>query len=105
MTIRTMRTIKKEIVKVYLKFLEKCNNLNMESCTYILNTIIMPLGTLLEDFKNCIPETKEQEFVALFTVVLEKLSIVIDSNFLSNLLEMIFSSSLPLITTDFNSFP
>jgi hypothetical protein len=66
---------------------------------------VLPLGTLLEDFKNCIPETKEQEFVALFTVVLEKLSIVIDSNFLSNLLEMIFSSSLPLITTDFNSFP
>lgn len=105
MTIRVMRTIKKDIVKIYLRFLEKCNNINPDSCTYILNNIIVPLGALLEDFKNCIPETKEQEFVALFTVVLEKLCLVIDSNFLSNLLEMIFSSSLPLITTDFNSFP
>jgi hypothetical protein len=55
MTVRVMRTIKKEIVKIYLKFLEKCNNLNLESCNYILNNIIVPLGTLLEDFKNCIP--------------------------------------------------
>ena len=30
---------------------------------------------------------------------------VITPDFLSNLLDMIFSSSLPLITTDFNSFP
>jgi hypothetical protein len=60
MTVRVMRTIKKEIVKIYLKFLEKCNNINPESSIYILTNIIMPLGTLLEDFKNCIPETKEQ---------------------------------------------
>lgn len=60
MTIRIMRTIKKEIVKIYLKFLEKCNNINLDSSTYILLNIIVPLGALLEDFKNCIPETKEQ---------------------------------------------
>lgn len=30
---------------------------------------------------------------------------VLDSDFLTKLLEMIFTSSLPLITSDFNSFP
>lgn len=105
MTIRVMRTIKKQIVKIYMRFLEKCNNLDQNSANFILCQIVMPLGDLLQDFKNCIPETKEQEFVALFTVVLEKLHLVIDSKFLSTLLDMIFASSLPLITTDFNSFP
>ena len=28
MTVRIMRTLKKEIIKVYLKFMEKCDNLN-----------------------------------------------------------------------------
>jgi len=50
-------------------------------------------------------ETKEQEFVSLFTAVLEKIYMVLTPAFLTNLLEMIFSSSLPLITTDFNSYP
>jgi hypothetical protein len=58
MTIRVMRTIKKQIVKIYLKFLEKCNNLDQIAANYILGQIVMPLGDLLEDFKNCIPETK-----------------------------------------------
>ena len=58
MTIRVMRTIKKQIVKIYLRFLERCNNLDQNSANYILGKIVMPLGDLLEDFKNCIPETK-----------------------------------------------
>jgi exportin-1 len=43
--------------------------------------------------------------VALFTAVLEKLHVVVSPDFLTKLLEMIFTSSLPLITSDFNSFP
>lgn len=55
MTIRVMRTIKKQIVKIYMRFLEKCNNLDQNSANYILGQIVMPLGDLLQDFKNCIP--------------------------------------------------
>ena len=105
MTVKIMRSIKKQVIKIYIKYLQKCVNLNPEQANYILSVFIFPLGTLLKDFENCIPETKEQEFVALFTVVLEKLYMVIAPDFLSNLLDMIFRSSLPLITTDFNSFP
>lgn len=50
--------------------LEKCNNLTFQQASHILNTFIFPLGELLHDFKQCIPETKDQEFVALFTAVL-----------------------------------
>jgi hypothetical protein len=70
MTIRIMRTIKKEIIKVYLRLLEKCNNLTPEQANYMLNKFIFPLGSLLKDFQDCMPETKEQEFVALFTAIL-----------------------------------
>jgi hypothetical protein len=47
MSVRMMRTIKKEVLKVYHKFFDKCNNINFESCSYMLNTIIVPLGSLL----------------------------------------------------------
>ena len=79
--------------------------MTQEQANHVLERFIFPLGELLNDFKECIPETKDQEFVALFTVVLEKLYMVLNSDFLTKLLEMIFTSSLPLITSDFNSFP
>ena len=105
MTVRNMRVVKKEVIKVYTRMLQRCDELTYAQATHILNNFIIPLGELLSDFKECIPETKEQEFVALFTVVLEKLNMVLSHEFLSRLIEMIFTSSLPLITSDFNSFP
>ena len=105
MTVRSMRQIKKEVIKVYTRLLEKCNDLSYPQANHILNNFIFPLGELLLDFENSMPETKEQEFVTLFTAVLEKLNAVIETEFLAKLIEMIFQSSLPLITSDFNSFP
>ena len=58
MTIKTMRSIKKEVIKIYLKYLEKCNNLNNDQAGYILDSFIFPLGNLLKDFQDCMPETK-----------------------------------------------
>lgn len=77
MTVRNMRLVKKQVIKVYTRMLERCNDLNPNHATHILNTFIYPLGELLTDFQNCMPETKEQEFVLLFTVVLEKLNMVL----------------------------
>lgn len=105
MTFRNMRLVKKQIIKVYTRMIERCNDLNVQHASNILNSFIYPLGELLNDFQQCIPQTKEQEFVALFTVVLEKLNMVLTTDFLSKLIQMIFTSSLPLITSDFNSFP
>ena len=105
MTVKMMRLVKKGIIRVYTHMLTKCSELTYEQGNHILNNFIFPLGELLNDFKDCSPETKDQEFVALFTVVLEKLNMVLNNDFLTKLLEMIFTSSLPLITSDFNSFP
>mgnify|MGYP003502273203 CR=1 FL=1 len=85
MVVKTMRAIKKHAIKIYIRYLEKCNDLNQEQAVYVLNTFVFPLGTLLKDFEDSIPETKEQEGVALFTVVLEKLHAVISPWFLSTL--------------------
>ncbi len=60
MTVKTMRMVKKEIIKVYTRMLEKCNDLTFQQANHILNTFIFPLGELLHDFKQCIPETKDQ---------------------------------------------
>lgn len=45
-----MRAIKKQVVKIYIRFLEKCNDLNPQQAEYILSIFIFPLGTLLKDF-------------------------------------------------------
>lgn len=50
-----MRAIKKQVIKVYIKYLEKCTDLNAQQAQYILNTFIFPLGNLLKDFEDCIP--------------------------------------------------
>lgn len=50
LTVKSMRSIKKGVLKIYLKYLQKCNNLNPDQADYILNTFIFPLGTLLKDF-------------------------------------------------------
>jgi hypothetical protein len=55
-----MRAIKKQAIKIYVRYLEKCNDLNPQQAQYILTNFIFPLGTLLKDFENCIAETKEQ---------------------------------------------
>ena len=105
MTVKMMRNIKRQVIKIYIRYLQKCGDLDQPKSQYILENYIFPLGTLLQDFAQSIPETKEQEFVALFTAVLEKLYLALTPDFLSNLINLIFQSSLPLITTDFNSFP
>jgi hypothetical protein len=55
MTVRNMRMVKKEIIKVYTRMLERCNDLNFQQATHILNTFIYPLGELLNEFQQCIP--------------------------------------------------
>ena len=79
MTVKNMRSIKKQILLIFIKVLENCNSLDHTKANFILKQIIFPLGDLLEDFNKCIAETKEQEFVSLFTVVLEKFYLVIDA--------------------------
>ena len=58
MTFRNMRLVKKQIIKVYTRMLERCNDIQAQHANHILNTFIYPLGELLNDFQQCIPETK-----------------------------------------------
>jgi hypothetical protein len=60
MTVKMMLHTKKAVIRVYTRMLEKCNDLNFEHASNILNTFIFPLGELLNDFKQCSPETKDQ---------------------------------------------
>jgi peroxiredoxin family protein len=60
MTVRAMRLVKKEVIKVYTRMLEKANDINYQQATHFLNKFIFPLGELLTDFQQSIPETKEQ---------------------------------------------
>lgn len=47
MTVRNMRLVKKEIIKVYTRMLERCNELNLNQANHILSNFIYPLGELL----------------------------------------------------------
>lgn len=56
--VKAMRAIKKQVIKIYARYLEKCNDLSKHQADYILSNFIFPLGTLLKDFENCTAETK-----------------------------------------------
>lgn len=60
MTVKAMRMVKREIIKVYTRMLEKCNDLSSQHAESILNTFIFPLGELLDEFQRSSPETKDQ---------------------------------------------
>lgn len=49
-TVRIMRAIKKEIIRVYIRLLEKCNDLTPMLSERILVQFVFPLGPLLKDF-------------------------------------------------------
>lgn len=51
--VKSMRAIKKQVIKIYARYLEKCNDLSKQQAEYILSNFIFPLGTLLKDFENC----------------------------------------------------
>ncbi len=53
MSVKLMRAVKKEAIKIYIRFIENCDHLDSAKAEYILNKIIFPLGDLLEDFKHC----------------------------------------------------
>jgi len=55
MTVRSMRLVKKEVIKVYTRMLEKANDLTFQQASHLLNKFIFPLGELLTDFQQCIP--------------------------------------------------
>jgi hypothetical protein len=59
-SVRNMRVIKKEVIKVYTRMVERCHEINYQQASHILNNFIIPLGELLNDFNNCMAETKEQ---------------------------------------------
>jgi DNA replicative helicase MCM subunit Mcm2 (Cdc46/Mcm family) len=59
-TVKNMRAIKKQVIRIYINYLQKCNNLNEIQGNFILNSFIFPLGNLLKDFMECQSETKEQ---------------------------------------------
>lgn len=44
MTVRSMRMVKKEVIKVYTRMLEKSSDLTFDQANYILNKYIYPLG-------------------------------------------------------------
>ena len=50
MTIKVMRAIKKQTIRIYINYLQKCPNFTQEQAQYILKRFIFPLGTLLKDF-------------------------------------------------------
>ena len=60
MTVKAMRMVKREVLKVYTRMLERCQELTVAQAQHILNNFIYPLGELLADFQQCIPECKDQ---------------------------------------------
>lgn len=102
---KRMRTINKQILRLYRTYITNCNNLELNEMNSIKETFIISLSEAVNLFSKSIPDLKEPEFITLFTVVFEKLHPVLTPEFVSVVIETIFGSALGMITNDFSSYP
>lgn len=70
-TIKFMRTVKKETLKLIETFVERCEDPN-----YVSQHFIAPLlENVLADYKNNIPATRDPEVLSLMAMIINKLKV------------------------------
>eukprot|EP00330_Aristerostoma_sp_ATCC50986_P007159 CAMPEP_0114583198 /NCGR_PEP_ID=MMETSP0125-20121206/6998_1 /TAXON_ID=485358 ORGANISM="Aristerostoma sp., Strain ATCC 50986" /NCGR_SAMPLE_ID=MMETSP0125 /ASSEMBLY_ACC=CAM_ASM_000245 /LENGTH=386 /DNA_ID=CAMNT_0001776549 /DNA_START=1770 /DNA_END=2931 /DNA_ORIENTATION=- len=96
--IKKVRALKRQILTLVQTFVEKSTDHKL-----LVEDFIPPLSDVIEDFSSSVADAKEPEVISLFTTITEKLKEdLVDT--VPKILELIFNSTLDMITTDFNSF-
>jgi exportin-1 len=99
--IRSMRTVKKETLKLIGSWISQSQN-----NTLVLNTFIPPLlESILVDYKNCtVPSAREPEVLSTMAIIVEKLN----KNFITYVppvFEAVFECTLGMISENFEDYP
>lgn len=74
------------------------------SADLVKNVIMTPIAELLRDYSTSQPELKEPEILQLFAKAFEKLATSVHER-VPEIIRVVLESTVPMISTDFNSYP
>jgi len=102
--VRTMRSAKKEVLRLLTTFIDKSGPPEADPMTVAQGYIPPLLDPILGDYKRNIAGARDPEVLVLFTTVIEKLkSNVVDE--VPRIMESVFECTLEMITKNFEDFP
>mmetsp|Transcript_51449 Transcript_51449/g.57458 ORF Transcript_51449/g.57458 Transcript_51449/m.57458 type:complete len:1095 (-) Transcript_51449:368-3652(-) len=102
--VRTMRSAKKEVLRLLTTFIDKSGPPEADPMTVAQGFIPPLLDPILGDYKRNIAGARDPEALVLFTTVIEKLkSNVVDE--VPRIMESVFECTLEMITKNFEDFP
>ena len=102
--VRTMRSAKKEVLRLLIVFIDKSGPPEAEPRAVAQGFIPPVLDPILGDYKRNIAGARDPEVLSLFATVVEKLkSNVVED--VPRIMEAVFECTLTMITTNFEDFP
>mmetsp|Transcript_906 Transcript_906/g.1108 ORF Transcript_906/g.1108 Transcript_906/m.1108 type:complete len:1098 (-) Transcript_906:1560-4853(-) len=102
--VRTMRSAKKEVLRLLIVFIDKSGPPEAEPRAVAQGFIPPVLDPILGDYQRNIAGARDPEVLLLFTTVVEKLkSYIVDD--VPRIMESIFECTLQMITVNFEDFP
>jgi exportin-1 len=102
--VRTMRSAKKEVLRLLITFIESSGPPESDPQALAEGFIPPVLDPILGDYQRNIPNARDPEVLTLFTTVIEKLKGQILAQ-VPRIMEAVFECTLQMITTNFEDFP
>jgi len=102
--VRTMRSAKKEVLRLLIVFIDKSGPPEAEAKAVAEGFIPPVLDPILGDYKRNIAGARDPEVLALFTSVVEKLKNYVVSD-VPGIMDSVFACTLQMITANFEDFP
>jgi len=102
--VRTMRSAKKEVLRLLTTFIDKSGPPEAEPLSVAKGFVPPLLDPILGDYKRNIAGARDPEVLVLFTTIVEKLkSNVVDE--VPKVMESVFECTLEMITKNFEDYP
>ena len=102
--VRTMRSAKKEVLRLLIVFIQKSGPPEADPQAVAQGFIPPVLDPILGDYQRNIPNARDPEVLALFTTVVEKLKSHVLSE-VPKIMAAVFECTLQMITVNFEDFP
>lgn len=102
--VRSMRSAKKEVLRLLIVFIEKSGPPEADPQAVAQGFIPPVLDPILGDYQRNIPNSRDPEVLTLFTTVVEKLKSHI-LNDIPRIMDAVFECTLHMITVNFEDYP
>ena len=102
--VRTMRSAKKEVLRLLIVFIERSGPPEADPQAVAQGFIPPVLDPILGDYQRNIPNARDPEVLSLFSTVVEKLKSHILGD-VPRIMEAIFECTLQMITVNFEDYP